>query len=318
MSHMNNEIIYSLVAPAYNEEAALPDTITKIEKVLDGLGKPYEMILVDDGSSDSSWQIIVENCRRNPKIKGISFSRNFGHQVAIVAGLRISKGRMVAIIDADGQDPPELLPDFFKKCEEGFDAVYAIRKKRKEGFFKRIAYLAFYRMLHRIASVKIPLDAGDFSVINRKTVDLIISFKEHNPFIRGLRCWAGGKSIGIEYIRLAREKGKPKYNLTRLIRLAIVGFISFSKAPLRICTVFGVVVSIFSFSFGVIYILRYLIFSSPFVGFATIVVIITFLGGMQLVMLGIIGEYIGSIFDEIKNRPLYIVKETVGVDKQSI
>lgn len=311
----NSEIFYSVVIPVYNEEASLSETIMRIEGVLEGLRKSYEIILVNDGSSDNSWQMITENNKRNPNIKGVSFSRNFGHQVALVAGLRASIGKMVAFMDADAQDPPELLPDFFNKCKEGFDVVYGIRKRPTENILKKVCYFIFYRILNRIASIEIPLDAGDFSVINRKTADLLISFKEHNPFIRGLRCWAGGKFIGIEYERYRRKKGKSKYSLMKLARLAIVGLISFSNIPLRISIFAGVIVSSISFTFGIINILRYLLFQTPFIGFATIVVIISFIGGFQLIMLGVIGEYIVFIFDEIKRRPLYIVDTTVGIDK---
>jgi len=316
MNSTKSEIVNSVVLPVYNEEEILPEMIKRIEEVLEALGKTYEVILVNDGSNDSSWQIIAENNRRNPSIKGVSFSRNFGHQVAIIAGLRTAKGRMVAVMDADGQDPPELLPKFFKKCEEGFDVVYAIRKKRKENIFKKMAYSTFYRVMRRIAPFEIPLDAGDFSVINRKIADLLISFREHNPFIRGLRCWGGGKSAGIEYDRLARVKGKSKYSMVQLMKLAVIGMVSFSKVPLRFSVFIGFVVSIIAFVFGVINILRYLILGTPFSGFATIVVVMSFLGGIQLIMLGMIGEYISFIFDEIKNRPLYLIDEVIGVDRQ--
>ncbi len=318
MISAKSEIVYSVVIPVFNEQETLLEIINRTERVLSALGETYEIILVNDGSNDGSWQIILECNRRNPNIKGIRFSRNFGHQIAIIAGLRGSSGRMVAVLDADGQDPPELLPEFFKKCEQGYDVVYAIRKRRKENFFKRLAYFTFYRMLNKMASFEIPLDTGDFSVINRNTVDLLISFKEHNPFIRGLRCWAGGKFIGIEYSRPAREKGDPKYSLFRLLKLALSGFISFSKVPLRVSIFVGIVISMLSFAFGIINILRYIIFDTPFSGFATIVVIISFLGGMQLIMLGMIGEYIGSIFDEIKNRPVYVIDEVIGIDREFV
>lgn len=315
MKPINGEIVHSVVIPVYNEEAILPEIIKRTEQVLTKLEVPYEIVLVNDGSTDSTWEIISENNRRNPDIKGVKFARNFGHQVAIIAGLRASKGRMVAVMDADGQDPPELFPEFFKKCEEGFDIVYAVRKKRKGNFFKKIAYFTFYRILNKMTALKIPLDTGDFSVLNRKTVDLMVSFKEHNPFIRGLRCWGGGKSIGIEYDRPDREKGETKYGMRKLVKLAVSGFISFSKVPLRISIFTGIVISFMSFGFGFINILRYIIFETPFSGFATIVVIISFLGGIQLIVLGMIGEYIGSIFDEIKNRPVYVIDEVVGLDK---
>jgi len=314
LNKKNFKISYSIVVPVYNEELALSKTIMRIEEVLEGLKDSYEIILVDDGSSDNSWQLITDNNKRNPNIKGIKFSRNFGHQVALVAGLRVTKGKMIAFMDADAQDPPELLPSFFNKSKEGFDVVYGIRKRTKVNILKKICYFTFYRILNKMASIKIPLDTGDFSVINRKTADLLISLKEHNPFIRGLRCWAGGKFIGIEYKRYNREKGESKYNLMKLMSLATAGFVSFSKIPLRISTFLGVVISIISFVFGILNILRYLLFDTPFSGFATIVVIICFIGGVQLVMLGVIGEYIGSIFDETKRRPLYIVDTSVGID----
>jgi polyisoprenyl-phosphate glycosyltransferase len=317
MDTVKNEIVYSVVIPVYNEEVILPEIIMRTEQVLVKLKAPYEIILVNDGSADRTWEIISENHRRNPAVKGIKFSRNFGHQVAIIAGLRMSKGKIAAVMDADGQDPPELFPEFFKKCEEGFDIVYAVRKKRKGNFLKKIAYFTFYRMLNKMAAFEIPLDTGDFSVLNRKTVNLLVSFKEHNPFIRGLRCWGGGKSIGIEYNRPDREKGEPKYGIMKLVKLAMSGFISFSKVPLRISIVTGITISIISFGFGFINIFRYIIFETPFSGFATIVVIISFLGGIQLIMLGMIGEYIGSIFDEIKQRPVYVIDEFIGLDKSA-
>lgn len=315
MKPFKQAVIYSVVVPVYNEEDMLPEIVKRTEKVLVTLAEPYELILVNDGSHDKTWQIIQDNNKRNPNIKGIRFLRNFGHQVAIMAGLRASQGRFVGIMDADGQDPPELLPQFFKKCQEGFDVVYAVRRKRKENAFKRIAYFIFYRMLNAISSFEIPLDTGDFSVINRKTADLLASFREHNPFLRGLRCLGGGTTIGIEYDRPAREKGEPKYSVRKLMKLAMSGFISFSKVPLRLSVFIGLIVSVASFGFGFINILRYIFFDTPFSGFATLVVITSFSGGIQLIMLGMIGEYIGAIFDEAKNRPVYVIDEIVGIDK---
>ncbi len=230
---------YSVVLPVYNEQENINSLNKRITKVFVELKKEYEIIFVNDGSHDKTKEILEDLHKKNNNIKVINFSRNFGHQTAVTAGLDFASGEVVAILDADLQDPPEILPKFFTKLDEGYDVVYAIRKKRKENIFKRIAYSLFYKILHLIASVDIPLDSGDFCVLSRRMVKTINSFPERNRFIRGLRSWAGFKQIGLEYEREKRLAGTSKYGLKKLFKLAFDGIFSFSFIPLQIMFVLG-------------------------------------------------------------------------------
>jgi len=304
--------VLGIVIPCFNEEEVIPFLLGKLKKFADSIPNSVYFLLVDDGSSDQTFSLLKEASQEDPRFAVLQLSRNFGHQPAVSAGLAHIQGDVIAVIDADLQDPVENLSKMLLKWEEGFDVVYGIRKKRKGNIFLRMAYLIFYRFLKKIANIDLPVDAGDFSLMDRKVVDLINKMPEHNRFVRGLRGWVGFKQIGIPYDRLPRVAGSPKYFLTRLFHLALDGIFSFSTLPLRLATFMG----IFSAFLGFLYLL-YALFHAIFMGktppgWASLVIIILFLGGVQLFVIGIVGEYVGRIFDEVKRRPLYIIQHRSG------
>lgn len=309
----------SIVTPVYNEEEILPEFHKRLTAVLKGAGEPYEIILVNDGSRDNSLKLMKELNARDPHVKVVGLSRNFGHQTAITAGLAYAAGDLIAIMDSDLQDPPEVLPGFFNKAREGFDVIYAIRKKRKEGVFKKAAYSIFYRLLKKMANIDIPLDSGDFCIMSRRALDILNSMPERNRFLRGLRGWIGLRQTGLEYDRDRRFAGEVKYTFSKLVKLAFDGFISFSYVPLRLASFFGLIISAMSF-LGILVIFYLSFFTSTTTsvpGWASVLVTILFLGGVQLVSIGIIGEYIGRIYDEVKQRPLYVVQDALGFDAKN-
>lgn len=293
----------SVVIPIYNEEENLKELTTRLVTVLKDY-KRYEILYVNDGSSDTSENIITEYCESNPSIKLLSLSRNFGHQIAISAGLEYSNGNVVIVMDGDLQDPPEVLPSFLSKIQEGYDVVYAIRRSRKEGIFKRISYFIYYRILSMLSDTPIPLDSGDFSAMRRLVVDKLISMPENNRFIRGMRAWIGFKQIGFEYERNSRFAGKPKYTFRMLTKLAYDGIISSSRKPLTVVLTFGIIITLFSFIIIASLIIMKLFVGIRVEGWTSMIVVVLLMGGVQLTVLGIIGEYIGRIFDDIKGRPI--------------
>jgi len=303
-----------MVIPCYNEADVLP----LLFKELNAFAKStpgnvaVKFLLIDDGSSDKSYDIIKQQCDIDKRFACLKFSRNFGHQTAVSAGLNYVEGDVVAIIDADLQDPPHVINNMLKKWQAGYDVVYGIRKNRKESILLRSAYSVFYRLLKRIANVDIPLDAGDFSIMDRKVVDKINSMPEHNRFIRGLRGWVGFKQTGLEYERMPRAAGTPKYNVKKLFRLAFDGIVTLSSFPLKIASWIGAVSALFGVFYGIYALIDSLLFGRPPSGWPSLAMLIIFFGGVQLMVLGIIGEYIGRIFDETKHRPLYISDETAG------
>jgi dolichol-phosphate mannosyltransferase len=298
----------SVVIPVYNEEENIPILHNRLTQVFSNIGSDYEIIFVDDGSSDGSVSILSDIIKTDQRVTLVELARNFGHQIAISAGLEFSRGRGVIIMDADLQDPPEVLPGFIEKWQEGYDVVYAIREERKESWLKKAAYKYFYRILKKIANIEIPLDSGDFCIMDRRVVDEIVRMPERNRFVRGIRSWVGLKQVGLAYERDYRNAGKPKYTFTKLVYLALDGLVSFSFIPLRIITILGMLVSSFSLAMAVFYLIKRIFFSLNPPGFATLIVSIFFFAGIQLTMLGVIGEYIGRIFEEVKQRPLYILK----------
>jgi dolichol-phosphate mannosyltransferase len=304
----------SVVIPAYNEQENLPTLYVRLVAALSPLGLTYEIIFVNDGSRDATLPTLQQLAAADQRVAAIDLARNFGHQVAISAGLDHSRGRAVIIMDGDLQDPPEVLPEFIAKWREGHDVVYAIREQRKEGPLKRAAYNLFYRTLKRVANIDIPLDAGDFCIMDRRVVDLLNGMPERNRFVRGIRSWIGLTQTGLAYERHARHAGKPKYTLTRLIYLALDGLISFSFVPLRMISLAGLVVSLLSILIAIFYAVQKLTIGLSPPGFATIVVAIFFLSGIQLITIGVIGEYVGRIFEEVKGRPLYVVRKIWGRD----
>ncbi len=302
----------SMVIPVFQEEENLPVLHQRLTEVMRQLETSYEIIFVDDGSRDRSVEIMHDLAAQDPHVRVVELSRNFGHQVAISAGLDYARGEAVIVMDADLQDPPEVLPQFIAKWREGHDVVYAIRAERKEGWFKRTLYAMFYRLLQRIANVDIPLDSGDFCLMNRQVVDLLNGMPERNRFVRGIRSWVGLDQVGMTYERQARYAGRVKYSYRQLVYLALDGLVSFSFVPLRMITVTGFVISAISIVLAAIYFVQRIVVGPNPLGFTTTIVAILFLAGIQLITLGVIGEYIGRIFEEVKRRPLYVVRRVTG------
>jgi glycosyltransferase involved in cell wall biosynthesis len=298
----------SVVIPIYNEEENLSELYSRLVRVLDDTRTDFEIVLVDDGSRDKSVQILEELEASDKRVSVIELARNFGHQVAITAGLDFARGRAIAVMDADLQDPPEVLPKFIAKWREGHDVVYAIREHRKEGWLKRTGYSAFYRLLRHVSNINIPLDAGDFCVMDRRVVDLLKRMPERNRFVRGIRSWVGLNQVGLPFERRARHAGTSKYTIGRLMLLALDGLISFSYVPLRIITALGLSVSFVSLFLAVFFFVKKLLYGLSPPGYASLIVSIFFLAGIQLVTLGVIGEYVGRIFEEAKRRPMYILR----------
>ena len=301
---------YSIIVPIFNEKDSLPELQRRVKEVMDSMNEPWELILVDDGSMDGSTDIIRNLAQKDKNIRPIIFARNFGHQVAITAGWDYARGDAVIIIDADLQDPPELILEMAKKWKEGYEVVYAVRTEREgESWFKLWTASIFYRLIHRITDVKIPLDTGDFRLMDRKVVNVLKQMRERHRFPRGMSAWVGFKQVGVEYKRAARVAGETKYPFRKMFRLAINAVTSFSYFPLQVATFFGfgsAGIAILAIP-PVIY-LR-VTGSQAFFGQATTLIAVLFLGGVQLISLGILGEYIGRLYDEVKGRPLYIVRE---------
>ena len=307
-------IKYSIILPIYNEESCLKEVLLRICGVMDKMNEVYEVLCIDDCSKDSTWQIITEMHGFNGAVKGIHFLRNFGHQIGVFAGIKHSQGQYIAILDADGQDPPELLPEMFGKCREGYDVVYAVRKKRKENIFKRTAYALFYRFFRAIVPFEVPLDSGDFSVFSRPVANFISSRTEKRPFIRGLRSWHGGKQIAFEYERQKRLSGEPKYTFIKLVMLALNASVSFSKAPLRMISISGISIAVVAFISGISLVVLKFTHGIDLLGWTSTAALIMFFGGLNLFVLGIIGEYVGDIFDEVKNRPTFLIDQKLGLE----
>ena len=302
----------SIVVPIYNEEENIALLYSRLVTVLVDTQTDFEIVFVDDGSRDRSVDRLKEFEALDKRVVVVELARNFGHQVAITAGLDFARGKAIAVMDADLQDPPEVLPEFIAKWREGHDVVYAIREKRKESWLKRICYAFFYRLLRRVANVDIPLDAGDFCIMDRRIVDLLKSMPERSRFIRGIRSWVGLNQIGLPFERHARHAGTTKYSVGRLMLLALDGLISFSFVPLRIITLLGLSVSFLSMLMAVFFFVKKLIYGLSPPGFASLITSIFFLAGIQLITLGVIGEYVGRIFEEAKRRPMYILRRVSG------
>ena len=304
------EITFSIVAPIYNELGNLADLYSRLKEVMDSTGDSWELVLVDDGSTDGSTDAIRDLAAADPRVRAVIFARNFGHQIAVTAGLDYSRGRAVVIIDADLQDPPEVVLDLIAKWREGYEVVYAVRAEREgETWFKKFTASLFYRIIYRITDVKIPLDTGDFRLMDRKVVDVMNRMRERHRFLRGMSSWVGFKQIGVEYKRAARHAGVTKYPFQKMLKLALNAITGFSYFPLQVATYFGFVsAGIAILAIPVVIILR-MTGSGQLTGQATTLIAVLFLGGVQLISLGILGEYIGRLYDEAKGRPLYIVRE---------
>jgi glycosyltransferase involved in cell wall biosynthesis len=304
------KITYSIIAPIYNELDNLPELYRRVKEVMDSSGEAWELILVDDGSTDGSTDRIRELGETDQAVRPVIFARNFGHQVAITAGWDYARGDAVIIIDADLQDPPEVILELARKWKEGFEVVYAVRSEREgETWFKKFTAAAFYRLIYSITDVKIPVDTGDFRLMDRKVVDVLKQMRERHRFPRGMSAWVGFKQVGVEYKRAARTAGVTKYPFRKMLKLALNAITSFSYFPLQVATFFGFAsAGVAILAIPIVIYLR-ITGAGAFFGQATTLIAVLFLGGVQLISLGILGEYIGRLYDEAKGRPLYVVRE---------
>jgi dolichol-phosphate mannosyltransferase len=315
---LTHDTIFSVVAPVYNEIGNLEEFYRRVKETLDQTGEPWELLLVDDGSTDGSTEKIRELATVDPRVKPVIFARNFGHQLAVTAGLDYANGRAVVIIDSDLQDPPEVILDMIAKWREGYEVVYAIRSEREgESWFKLITASIFYRLIYRITDVNIPMDTGDFRLLDRKVADVIQQMRERHRFLRGMSVWVGFNQTGIYYKRAARFSGTTKYPFRKMLKFASDAITSFSYFPLQLATYLGFLAAGGSIlAIPVVIVLR-LLGSHTFLGQASTLIAVLFLGGVQLICLGILGEYIGRLYDEAKGRPLYIVREAPPKSDQS-
>lgn len=314
---------FSLVIPCYNEGKVLPLLCARLVQNLATLGVSWEAILVDDGSQDDTFAQLTAMHQSEPRFKVISFSRNFGHQTAVFAGMCHARGEIVAVMDADLQDPPEFLASGLAKLKEGYDVVYAVRRQRKENWFKRVSYAVFYRLLKLISEVEIPLDSGDFCLMRRRVVSVLCQMPERDVFVRGLRAWSGFCQIGIEYNRADRAAGETNYPMRKLMRLAMDGVFAFSPLPLRLATYLGFVSLAVSLA-AAIFLLAWKILNFRLLGqspaevpgWTSIVCLFLFIGGIQFLILGLMGEFIGRIYNEVKQRPRWIIRESLGIERE--
>ncbi|MCZ8241814.1 MAG: glycosyltransferase family 2 protein [Microcystis sp. LE19-131.1A] len=307
---------YSLIIPIYNEEETIPELYRRVSDVMDSLDDSVELILINDGSRDRSLKLMRELQERDARVCYISFARNFGHQAAVTAGLNFARGQVIVVLDADLQDPPELIPKMIESWQAGYHVVYAQRTKRKkESWFKRLTAYVFYRLLRRLADVDIPADTGDFCLMDRQVVDVLNSMPERNRYIRGLRAWIGFRQTAVKFERDPRFAGEVKYTFKKSLALAVNSLVSFSKIPLRISTYLG----LFSALIALLMALLVLYWrlqqpDSPVTGLATILIAVFFLGSVQLISIGILGEYVGRIYEEVKGRPAYTIAEIAGLE----
>ena len=303
-------ISYSIVVPIYNEIGNLPELYRRVKEVMDSTDEKWELVLVDDGCTDGSTEKIKELAGMDKHVRPIIFARNFGHQIAVTAGLDYARGEAIVILDADLQDPPEVVLDLIAKWKEGYEVVYAIRAEREgESWFKLWTASLFYRIIFRITDVKFPLDTGDFRLLDRKVVNVMNSMRERHRFLRGMSAWVGFKQIGVEYKRAARHTGETKYPFRKMLRLALNAVTGFSYFPLQVATYIGFFAAGIAILAIPIVVYMRMTGSQAFYGQATTLIAVLFLGGVQLISLGILGEYIGRLYDEAKGRPLYIVRE---------
>ncbi len=306
----------SVVVPAFNEEENVVPLCQRLAAALEGVVRDFEVVLVDDGSRDATWQRIAELTATDPRVRGIRFARNFGHQAAVTAGVDAARGEAVVIIDADLQDPPEVVPALVAKWREGFEVVYGQRTQREgETWFKRASAAAFYRLLRSITSVDIPVDTGDFRLLGPRAAAAFRALPERNRFIRGLVSWIGFPQAAVLYERQVRNAGETKYPLRKMLRFALDGITSFSFLPLRLATLLGFGVSAFAFLYIVVVVLLKLLHVS-WSGYTSLMASILFLGGVQLIVIGILGEYLARIFDEVKRRPLYLVSQSTDGEQR--
>ncbi len=308
-------MLISVVVPIYNEQENLPELRRRMTAALDATGESWELLLVNDGSRDRSVDMIRQIHAEDPRIKLVHLSRNFGHQPAVTAGVHFARGDCVVLIDGDLQDPPEVIPEMVAKWREGFAVVIGQRNSRaSEGAMRNLGFKLFYPVWRMISDLPTGPDAGIFGLMDRKVVEEFNKLPERNRFIPGLRSYLGFKQGAVSYDRQERAAGQPKQTLRRLMKYAMNGIISFSIKPLRVATYMGLLVAITAFGLGLFYVLTFFAWSKQITGFTTTIVSVLFLGGVQLITIGILGEYIGRIYEEVKQRPLYVVEQTLGVE----
>ncbi len=307
------EPVLSVVVPVFNEEAIIHELHSRLTSALSAIGEPYEIIFINDGSRDRSLELMREVAASDSRVRVLDLSRNFGHQIAITAGMDYSRGQAIVIIDADLQDPPEVIAKLVARWREGFQVVFAVREHRMgETFFKKLTAAAFYRIIRRITNVDIPVDTGDFRLMDRSVVDSLKRIREKHRFVRGLVSWVGFKQTGITYVRQERFAGETKYPLRKMLKFAFDGITSFSFMPLQMATYLGFGVSALSFLAICWVLVEALVFHETVQGWSSLMVAVLFLGGIQLLTIGLIGEYVGRIYDEVKGRPLYLIREEIG------
>ena len=303
-------ITFSIVVPVFNELENIPELYRRLRATLDSVGETWELVLVDDGSTDGSTERIRELAAKDKRVRPVIFARNFGHQVAITAGWDYARGDAVVIMDADLQDPPEVILELIARWREGYEVVYAVRAEREgESWFKKATASLFYRLIYRITDVKIPLDSGDFRLLDRKVVEVLKTMRERHRFPRGMAAWVGFRQIGVAYKRAVRYSGETKYPFKKMFRLALNAITGFSYFPLQLATYFGFLSAGISIVAIPVVIVMRLTGSQAFLGQASTLIAVLFLGGVQLISLGVLGEYIGRLYDEAKGRPLYIVRQ---------
>jgi dolichol-phosphate mannosyltransferase len=309
----------SVVLPVYNEETGLPELHRRVTAVLRAQGWSYEVIFVNDGSRDGSWQRILELANGDPSACGVNLSRNFGHQIAITAGVELSRGTAVVVMDSDLQDPPEVIPEMYARYREGFDVVYGQRRKREgETWFKEWTAKAFYRLIRRMTTIEIPLDTGDFRLMSRRVVDDMKRLQEQSRFVRGLVTWVGYNQTAILYDRDRRYAGSTKYPFGKMMKFALDGITGFSSQPLRLASHAGLFFAMASLALMVFLMVYKLGGGEGLIpGWTSLAVAVLFLGGVQLLAIGILGEYIGRIYEDVKRRPLYLVRESVNLEPKA-
>ncbi len=299
----------SIVIPVYNESEGIDELYRRTMTAISSFSDSFELICVDDGSEDTSLSQLIDYHKQDPRFKVISLSRNFGHQSAVLAGLSVAKGDYIGIMDGDLQDPPEIFERFYHKMKEGFDVVYAVRKKRKEGLVKKFAYWLYYRLLAKMSDTNIPLDSGDFCMMSRRVLDKMLTMQEQSLYLRGIRAWVGYPQAGLEYERAERFAGEPKYDFKQLFRLAYNGMFSFSSLPVRVMRRLGYFTLIFSFLYFLKILISYFLYNDAPQGFTTLALAIFFFSGVQLISIGVLGEYVYRTYNESRERPLFIIKD---------
>lgn len=309
--HMSERPVYSVVAPVFNEEETLPHFYGRVTKVMSELGEPFELLFVNDGSIDGSYMLMQDMHQRDARVRVVNFSRNFGHQIAISAGLDYARGQAVIVMDADLQDPPEIIPLLVARWKDGAEVVYAQRTRREgETGFKLFTAAIFYRLIERITSIAIPRDTGDFRLLDHRVVETLVKMREQHRFMRGLSAWVGFRQEAVQYVRQERFAGSTKYPLWKMLRFSLDAITSFSHVPLQLATTCGFILAAISL-IGILVAIFLRLFTGAIVGQASTLILVLFLGGIQLIFLGIIGEYLGRIYDEVRSRPLYVVRDVL-------